>query len=161
MPVSCAIRSSWDVLMFLCRYRTDPDSFVYHKKYMAIFIGPPTEREKSAQLQLTISENLFQHILDPAERLIRGPHGELLRATVNGKLHQILVLKPRSGKAFATMVKRLCQVESYVIMKNHYYFFLLEHPFSLQIPKGILPKGLQQMQKNAVEARNIEWKTLK
>ena len=87
IPVSYAIHSSWDVLIFLCRHSTDPDSFVYHEN-MAVFIGPPTGRKKSAQLK--INEELSQHILDQAERITRGPHGELLRAALNGHLRLVL-----------------------------------------------------------------------
>ena len=59
-----------------------------NNKYMTVFIGLHTEREKSAQLK--INEELSQHILDQAERITRGPHGELLRAALNGHLRLVL-----------------------------------------------------------------------
>ena len=155
IPVSYAIHSSWDVLIFLCRHSTDPDSFVYHEKNMAVFIGPPTGRKKSAQLK--INEKLFRHILGSAVPIIRGVHGILLRTTLNGRLGQILTFESQQEKAFNTMVK----VASYVIVGNRYYFFFLEHPFSFEIPKGISPNGLRKLQENAVEACNIKWDTLK
>ena len=122
---------------------------------MAVFIGPPTGRKKSAQLK--INEKLFRHILGSAVPIIRGVHGILLRTTLNGRLGQILTFESQQEKAFNTMVK----VASYVIVGNRYYFFFLEHPFSFEIPKGISPNGLRKLQENAVEACNIKWDTLK
>ncbi|KAF8727583.1 hypothetical protein AX14_007263 [Amanita brunnescens Koide BX004] len=145
---------AWDT----CLHRTDPGSFVYHQRSVAVFIGPPTKRNKSAQLK--IDDGLFHHILGPAKRIARGPYGELMAATLNGNRGQILTFESRSGEAFNTMVKQLYEAESYVIVKDHYYFFLPMPCFNYKTPT-ISTNELQEMQKHAVEACNIKWDTLK
>jgi hypothetical protein len=124
---------------------------------MAMFIGPPTNRKKSTQLK--INRESLQRILGSVKsKTAFGPHGELSQATLNGEPGQILALESRPGTAFKTMVERLYQVGSYVIVEDSHYFFLLEPYFFYVTPKGgILLKELQQMQENAVKACDIEW----
>lgn len=123
---------------------------------MAVYIGPPTPRDKS--IELKIDEASFNHILNSAvATILRGTLGKLMKVVLNQQIGQILIVEAGPGLD-QRLVKRLHQsdqVEGYKKVGNSYYFFLLAQYFISDIPK-VTRKELQQMRKDALNERGIK-----
>jgi hypothetical protein len=161
--VSRVSRSSEHVPIFLCRHSEDPGSFVYRydrkeTRAMAVFIGPPRERDKSTPFK--ISENGLDRMLRSGQLVTCGEKGRLVKATFDGQPGQILALQSSLEPKFMALLSRLYEIESYTSyteLMDHYYLFFEGSPFNIEAPH-LEEQKLAEMQKNAMQVyNNIEW----
>ena len=155
-------RNSEHIPIFLCRHSEDPGSFVYRydrkeTRAMAVFIGPPRERDKSTPFK--ISEKGIDRMLRSGQLVTCGEKGRLVKATFDGQSGQILALQSSLEPKFMALLSHLYEIEGYTgytRLMDRYYFFFEGSPFNIETPQ-LKEQKLTEMQKNAMQVYNIEW----